>query len=192
MGTFKFRKISPFTNDLRIFSCELTPWIFDLEPVVRPILTGTSGKNLQTELINNNVDLTATSKFSGVYESILVATRAKLKEDVTISDVEEHLGTMCNIVKNKYKGFLAGQVFEYAGFVSKEGSVGDLGPEGNHIAIITYWTTFDEHERSHADEDFKNEFCKLLEFCDDTKELGYKLMWQGEQELDNLYKEVIK
>ena len=96
------------------------------------------------------------------------------------------------IVKNKYKGFLAGQVFEYAGFVSKEGSVGDLGPEGNHIAIITYWSSFEEHERSHADTDFKNEFCKLLEFCDDTKELGYKLMWQGEQEpsVADLYKEV--
>ena len=40
--------------------------------------------------------------------------------------------------------------------------------------------------------DFKNEFCKLLEFCDDTKELGYKLMWQGEQELENLYKKVVK
>ena len=108
------------------------------------------------------------------------------------TDVEEHLGTMCNIVKNKYKGFLAGQVFEYAGFISKEGSVGDYGPEGNHIAIITYWSSFDEHERSHADEDFKSEFCKLLEFCDDVKELGYKLMWQGEQELDNLYKETVK
>ena len=120
--------------------------------------------------------------------SVMLYNVAKLKEGVTISDVEEHLGTMCNIVKNKYKGFLAGQVFEYAGFVSKEGSVGGYGDEGNHIAIITYWTTFDEHERSHADTDFKNEFCKLLEFCEDTKELGYKLLWQGEQELDNLYK----
>ena len=126
------------------------------------------------------------------FNSVMLYNVAKLKDGVSISDVEEHLGTMCNIVKIKYKGFLAGQVFEYAGFVIKEGSVGDLGPEGNHIAIITYWTTFDEHERSHADTDFKNEFCKLLEFCDDTKELGYKLMWQGEQELDNLYKETVK
>ncbi len=72
------------------------------------------------------------------FNSVMLYNVAKLKEGITIWDVEEHLGTMCNIVKNKYKGFLAGQVFEYAGFVSKEGSVGDLGPEGNHIAIITY------------------------------------------------------
>ena len=126
------------------------------------------------------------------FNSVMLYNVAKLKDGMTISDVEEHIGTMCNIVKNKYEGFLAGQVFEYAGFVSKEGSVGDFGVEGNHIAIITYWKSFDEHERSHADEDFKNEFCKLLEFCEDTKELGYKLMWQGEQELDNLYKETVE
>ena len=126
------------------------------------------------------------------FNSVMLYNVAKLKEGVTLTDVEEHLGTMCNIVKNKYKGFLAGQVFEYAGFVSAEGSVGDYGAEGNHIAIITYWTSFEEHERSHADTDFKNEFCKLLEFCEDTKELGYKLMWQGEQELDNVYKETVE
>ena len=124
------------------------------------------------------------------FNSVMLYNVAKLKDGMTISDVEEHIGTMCNIVKNKYKGFLAGQVFEYAGFVSNEGSVGDFGVEGNHIAIITYWKSFDEHERSHADEDFKNEFCKLLEFCEDTKELGYKLMWQGEQELPNIGKEL--
>ena len=52
------------------------------------------------------------------FNSVMLYNVAKLKEGITISDVEEHLGTMCNIVKNKYKGFLAGQVFEYSGFVS--------------------------------------------------------------------------
>ena len=115
------------------------------------------------------------------FNSVMLYNVAKLKEDVTISDVEEHLGTMCNIVKNKYKGFLAGQVFEYAGFVSKEGSVGDLGPEGNHIAIITYWKSFEAHEKSHRDKPFKEAFSNLMQYCDDTKELGYTLLWQGEK-----------
>jgi hypothetical protein len=123
------------------------------------------------------------------FDSVMLYNVVKLKEGVSMDDVEVQIGTMCNIVKNKYKEFIAGQVFKYSGFVSDEGSIGDYGPEGNHLAIITYWKSFDEHERSHADEDFKNEFCKLLEFCEDTKELGYKLMWQGEQELDNLKKE---
>ena len=46
------------------------------------------------------------------FNSVMLYNVAKLKEGVTLTDVEEHLGTMCNIVKNKYKGFLAGQVFE--------------------------------------------------------------------------------
>ena len=37
------------------------------------------------------------------FNSAMLYNVAKLKEGITISDVEEHLGTMCNIVKNKYK-----------------------------------------------------------------------------------------
>ena len=122
------------------------------------------------------------------FDSVMLYNVVKLKEGVSMDDIEVQIGTMCNIVKNKYSGFIAGQVFKYAGFVSAEGSVGDYGPEGNHLAIITYWKSFDEHERSHADEDFKNAFCGLVEFCTETKELGYELIWQGEQELDNLDK----
>jgi len=118
------------------------------------------------------------------FDSVMLYNVAKLKEGVTIEDVEENLAMMCNIVKNKYEGFIAGQVFKYSGFISEEGSVGDLGKEGNHIAILTYWSSFEEHERSHADKDFKNEFCKLMDFCEETKELGYELLWQGNREED--------
>jgi len=113
------------------------------------------------------------------FDCVMLYNVAILKEGVTIEDVEENLAMMCNIVKNKYEGFIAGQVFKYSGFISEEGSVGDLGKEGNHIAILTYWSSFEEHERSHADKDFKNEFCKLMDFCEETKELGYELLWQG-------------
>jgi hypothetical protein len=119
------------------------------------------------------------------FDSVMLYNVAKLKEGVTIEDVEENLAMMCNIVKNKYEGFIAGQVFKYSGFISEEGSVGDLGKEGNHIAILTYWSSFEEHERSHADKDFKNEFCKLMDFCEETKELGYELLWQGNREDNN-------
>jgi len=52
-----------------------------------------------------------------------------LKDGVTIEDVELLLGEMCNIVKNNYGddngGFVGGQVFRNAGFISEEGSVQD-------------------------------------------------------------------
>ena len=49
------------------------------------------------------------------------------------------------------------------------------------IAIITYWKSFEAHEKSHRDKPFKQAFSNLMQYCDDTKELGYNLLWQGEK-----------
>jgi hypothetical protein len=106
----------------------------------------------------------------------------KLKEGVTVDDAEIKMGEMCNIIKNTYDGFLAGQVFKYSGFISKEGTVGSTDSEGEHLAIVTYWTSFAEHEKSHADELFLEKFSELAELCSETKELGYELLWQGAAE----------
>jgi hypothetical protein len=50
------------------------------------------------------------------------------------------------------------------------------------VAIVTYWRSFEEHERSHADEVFKDRFAALEAMCTETRELGYDMMWQGEPE----------
>ena len=114
-----------------------------------------------------------------------------LKDGVKVEDVELVLGEMCNVVKNTYGddkgGFIAGQVYEYSGFVSAEGTVGDA-PEDNEtaakikqgeLAIVTFWKSFEQHEKSHADKIFNEKFSALVEFCDETYELGYKMLWQG-------------
>ena len=101
-----------------------------------------------------------------------------LKDGVTVEDVELVLGEMCNVVKNTYGddqgGFIAGQVYKYSGFVSAEGTVGDA-PEENEtaakikqgeLAIVTFWKSFEQHEKSHADRVFKEKFDALVEFCD--------------------------
>jgi hypothetical protein len=46
--------------------------------------------------------------------------------------------------------------------------------------IVTYWRSFDAHERSHADDVFNKKFAKLATMCSETKELGYDMLWQGE------------
>lgn len=110
----------------------------------------------------------------------------KLKDGVTIEDVELALGEMCNVVKNTYGndegGFIAGQVYEYAGFVSGEGSLNneqnDTKTE-DHVAIVTFWKSFEQHEASHADEIFKDKFEALDKLCEETYELGYNMLWQG-------------
>lgn len=107
----------------------------------------------------------------------------KLKPGVEMEDVELALGEMCNVVKNTYGnekgGFIAGQVFEFSGFISDEGSLSDSKQADSHVAIVTYWRSFEQHERSHADKVFKEKFEALGELCTDSKELGYDMLWQG-------------
>ena len=110
----------------------------------------------------------------------------KLKPGVNLEEVELALGEMCNVVKNTYGGdkggFIAGQVFKFSGFVSDEGSLAAVKRADDHIAIVTYWRSFEEHERSHADAVFKQKFGALAELCSATQELGYEMLWQGEPE----------
>lgn len=128
-----------------------------------------------------------------MYESISIPFGAKmlfntltLKPGVEIEEIELAVGEMCNVVKNTYGGdkggFIAGQVFKFSGFVSDEGSLSESRSADSHIAIVTYWRSFEEHERSHADEVFKEKFSALGMLCTDSKELGYDMLWQGEPE----------
>ena len=107
----------------------------------------------------------------------------KLKPGVTFEDVELAVGELCSVVKGTYGGdkggFLAGQVFRFSGFISNEGSLTESRTADDHYVIATYWRSFEEHERSHADEIFTNKFAALAAMCSDTKELGYDMLWQG-------------
>ncbi len=118
------------------------------------------------------------------YGCVMLFNVVDLKEGVTAEDVELAMGEMCNVVKNTYGndegGFIAGQVFKYTGFLSTEGSFSDKPKiKQGEIAIVTYWKSFDQHEKSHADKAFKEKFDALVEFCDETYELGYEMLWQG-------------
>lgn len=112
----------------------------------------------------------------------------KVKPGVDFDDVELALGEMCNVVKNNYGGdkggFICGQVFRFSGFVSDAGSISASRTADDHIAIVTYWRSFAEHEKSHADQTFLAAFSALGEMCADSKELGYDMLWQGEPEPD--------
>ncbi len=114
-----------------------------------------------------------------------------LKDGVTVEDVELVLGEMCNVVKNTYGddmgGFIAGQVYKYSGFVSGEGSIAEPPEETTiaakikqgELAIVTFWKSFEQHEKSHADRIFREKFQALADFCNETYELGYQMLWQG-------------
>ena len=122
------------------------------------------------------------------FGSVMLFNVVKLKDGVSTDDVELALGEMCNVVKNTYGddkgGFIGGQVIKYTGFISDEGSVDSKQSTEDHIAIVTYWQSFDQHEKSHADRVFKEKFENLAQFCTETYELGYEMLWQGEPEKD--------
>ncbi len=107
-----------------------------------------------------------------------------LKPGVTFDDVELAVGEMCSVVKDTYGGdkggFIAGQVFKFSGFVSEEGSLSASRNAGEHYVIVTYWRSFEDHERSHADQVFHSKFAALARMCSDSKEVGYDMLWQGE------------
>jgi len=96
------------------------------------------------------------------------------------------MGEMCNVVKNTYGdddgGFIGGQVYKYAGFVSEEGSFDSGQLTDDHIATVTYWESFEQHEKSHADAAFKEKFDALKQYASDAYELGYEMLWQGTPE----------
>ena len=122
------------------------------------------------------------------FGAVMLSNVVKLKKGVTVDDAELRLGEMCNIVKNTYGdeegGFIAGQVFKYTGFLSEEGSFDTEKKTDDHLLIITYWKSFEQHEHSHADHAFKEKFAAVAELCDETYELGYEMLWQGEPESD--------
>lgn len=120
------------------------------------------------------------------FGAVMLSNVVKLKKGVTVEDAELKLGEMCNVVKNTYGdetgGFIAGQVFKYTGFLSPEGSFDTEKKAEDHLLIITYWKSFEQHEHSHADHAFKEKFAAVAELCDETYELGYEMLWQGEPE----------
>jgi len=116
----------------------------------------------------------------------MLINTVKLKPGVTFEQVELAVGEMCNVVKETYGGdkggFIGGQVFKFSGFVSDEGTLGQIAAADEHYAIVTYWRSFEEHEKSHADATFSSKFEALATMCSETRELGYDMLWQGAPE----------
>jgi len=117
------------------------------------------------------------------YGAKMLFNTVKLKPGVTFEDVELAVGELCSVVKEVYGGdkggFIAGQVFRFTGFVSDEGTIKTSKDAEEHYAIVTYWRSFDDHERSHADQLFTKKFAALADMCSETQELGYDMLWQG-------------
>jgi hypothetical protein len=45
---------------------------------------------------------------------------------------------------------------------------------------VTFWTDFENHEKSHRSETFQPLFRKALELCENgNEEIAYEMLWSG-------------
>ena len=119
-------------------------------------------------------------------DGVVTINRVILKSGFTVDDLQERVAVLCENVKTYHSdtGFVGGFVALNSGAISNEGStVGQAvqSPLKNKEAlIVTFWRTFDEHEKSHRSDTFQPLFKQVLELCENgNEEIAYRMLWSG-------------
>ena len=103
-----------------------------------------------------------------------------------MDDLQERVAELCENVKTYHSdtGFVGGFVALNSGEISNEGStIGQAvaSPlKGKEAMIVTFWNSFEDHERSHRSETFQPLFKNVLELCENgNEEIAYDMLWSG-------------
>jgi len=118
---------------------------------------------------------------------VVTVNRIILKPEYSIEDLEERVAMLCENVKTYHSdsGFIGGFVALNSGMISNEGStIGQAvgNPlKGREALVITFWNSFEEHERSHRSDTFQPLFQEVLDLCENgNEEVAYDMMWAGQ------------
>ena len=119
-------------------------------------------------------------------DGVVTINRVILKPEYTTDDLEMRVAELCENVKTYHSdtGFVGGFVAMNSGQVSNEGStIGQAvtSPLQNREAlIVTFWQSFEDHERSHQSDTFQPLFKQVLELCENgNEEIAYSMLWSG-------------
>lgn len=119
-------------------------------------------------------------------DGVVTINRVILKPEYSMDDLEIRVAELCENVKTYHSdtGFVGVFVAMNSGQVSNEGStVGQAvtSPlQDKEALIVTFWQSFEEHERSHRSDTFQPLFARVLELCENgNEEIAYKMMWSG-------------
>ena len=119
-------------------------------------------------------------------DGVVTVNRVILKPQYTVDDLEERVAVLCENVKTYHSetGFVGGFVALNSGNVSNEGSTVGQAVEsplkGKEALIITFWNTFEDHERSHRSETFQPLFQEVMDLCENgNEEIAYEVLWSG-------------
>ena len=120
------------------------------------------------------------------HDGIVTINRVILKDNYTLDDLQERVAVMCENVKTYHSdtGFIGGMVVLNSGQISNEGS--NIGKalsselKGREALIITFWTSYEDHENSHKSDTFQPLFQKVSDVCEKgNEEIVYSMLWQG-------------
>ena len=120
------------------------------------------------------------------YNGVVTVNRVILKDGYTVDNLQERVAVLCENVKTYHSetGFVGGFVALNKGAISNEGStVGQAvqSPlKGKEALVVTFWNSFEDHERSHRSETFQPLFEQVLELCENgNEEIAYEMLWSG-------------
>ena len=120
------------------------------------------------------------------HDGIVTINRVILKPEYSLDDLQERVAVLCENVKTYHSdtGFIGGFVCVNSGQVSNEGSsIGkpvDSPLAGKEALIITFWDSFENHEKSHKSETFQPLFKEVLDLCENgNEEIAYEMLWSG-------------
>jgi hypothetical protein len=120
------------------------------------------------------------------HDGVVTINRVILKPDYSLDDLQERVAVLCENVKTYHSdtGFIGGFVCVNSGQVSNEGStIGkpvDSPLAGKEALIITFWDSFENHEKSHKSETFQPLFKEVLDLCENgNEEIAYEMLWSG-------------
>jgi len=119
-------------------------------------------------------------------DGVVTVNRVIMKPEYSLDDLQERVATLCENVKTYHSdaGFVGGFVCLNSGNISNEGStIGqavESGLKDKEALIVTFWNSFEDHEKSHRSDTFQPLFKKTLEVCENgNEEIAYNMLWSG-------------
>jgi len=117
---------------------------------------------------------------------VVTVNRVILKDGYTVDDLQERVAVLCENVKTYHSatGFVGGFVCLNKGDISNEGSTIGKAVESElkskEALIVTFWNSFEDHERSHRSDTFQPLFKDVLALCENgNEEIAYEMLWSG-------------
>ena len=119
-------------------------------------------------------------------DGVVTVNRVILKPEYSVDDLQERVAVLCENVKTFHSetGFIGGFVALNSGAISNEGSTTGQAVaspmKDKEALVVTFWRTFEDHEKSHRSETFQPLFQKVVELCENgNEEIAYTMLWSG-------------